>query len=661
MEKVFMDFCDDDFFMVDSKSAFDGNSFVNSLGNMDKICAFDILEKIRYLELENRKIVFDDERIRNKLRYGLLEESKFEQFYSYRKILSVITPSEFLSLYDSSFLKEFFEDDIWRESVFFAALCEKDINQVVEYILQDNTLFEEFYNCSKNFDSFFSELDYDLFKKIIIKMQDIGLECNDDILNNVNIEYQYRIIKEPEINDDTLVSLLSSFRNVVKSDFFKNDSRASYLYTKFNINSLIKKGIKFSDDILAKKDFFELLKSDSIIEFRTNINNVEEYNNPVIIEKRVEEYYNEILSFYNSESNLFNVYEIILNNPGKYKINNSYIFDFEIVHKINSHLLQDENGLFYYKDRDSLLKFLKDETSKKLSEVIIDALFRDNIYNVWINIKEMIRYNSLLDENSKIMDREKEDFYKMILNFDKVDNLDKIILFNKLKDRNFSTIFYCDLRKVKDAAYDGIKNMLISPSLHPEYIDKVSSDKYGVQVYDLRDKEYTMLVSTQDDFREIERYRRNCYSIISNENTQVFGEYDNSSFLYGYDSFENDRVLHMFESDSFSSNYKSEGSRYVNRIMTSEELVKANSGYSEIQLVNVKSDNGKYKYIAKRPDFIVTFNHIENRHVEESKRLNIPIVVISKKKIDKKDINFDIGVDAYVKNFIGEKEHRVRR
>ena len=42
---------------------------------------------------------------------------------------------------------------------------------------------------------------------------------------------------------------------------------------------------------------------------------------------------------------------------------------------------------------------LKMETSKKISEVVIDALFSDNIYNVWINIREMIRYNNKLDKN----------------------------------------------------------------------------------------------------------------------------------------------------------------------------------------------------------------------------------------------------------------------
>ena len=117
----------------------------------------------------------------------------------------------------------------------------------------------------------------------------------------------------------------------------------------------------------------------------------------------------------------------------------------------------------------------------------------------------------------------------------------------------------------------------------------------------------------------------------------------------------------MFESDSYSSNFKDEGSRFVNRIMTSDELVKSNSGYSEVQLVNLKSDKGKYKWEAKKPDFIVVFNAIGDRHIKESKRLGIPIVVISKKKLDKDRDVYDIEPDAYVKDKYSEEEHRIRR
>lgn len=641
------------------------NNIVDKIDDIDEMSAFDILEKIRILETDDIKYVLEDERIKGKLRYGLLFESRDNQWYYYRRILMVITPSQFLSLYDSNYLTQYFLSTTQREEKyrFYAALCECDVNDTVRYVLKDKELYEDFFMQSEGFYSSFEDLNYDLFKEVIFKMQRAGFKLSSHFLSSIRVEHQYDILNEPFINNDTLVFLLPHFNNSVKSYFFENDKRALYLYTKFDINTFLKKGVKFSNAILKDKYFFELMKSDSFIEFRSNVNSAEKNNNPIFIEEKLGKYYDEIISHYDEKNGLFYDYNFILDNPG-YAFDMSYIISKDVLDKVYCHLKEGNVGNFYYEDKDKLMQFLMGETNKKLSEVIVDALFGDNIYNVWINIKEMLRYNSLLNDEDKIIDEDKYALYMMILNFDKIDNGIKIELYNKFKNKNFSLTFYSDLRKIKDAAYGRIKDTLINPSLHPEYIDKASSDKLGVCVYDLRDKDYTMLVRMQDDFREVDHYRRGCYSIISNENTRVFCDNSFSSFLYGYNSFDSDRVLHMFESDSYSSNFKDEPSKFVNRIMTSEQLVKASSCYSEVQLINIKSNERRCRWYAKRPDFIVTFNTITNRHIVEAKRLGIPIVVILRRELDNDDtidVNFDNDIVVYVKDVVGEREHKIRR
>lgn len=656
-KRGFMDFMVDDFF---KPKEFNVNDFINSLGNIKQMKTFELLDRISSLKLDDRKKIFTIQVVKNRLKEVLLLESGFSQWYYYREILKRITAVEFLSLYSVNELKEFFSrNDCGHISVFFSALCESDVNGIVRYVLKDNEMFEYFLEYSEAYS--YDELDYDLVKNIILKIQKEHLSFNDDFLANLSLEYQKELIKETEINDNSLVYLLSSFRNSVNSYFFMNDNRSFYLYNRFNIVNLVKSGVKFNDNILKKRDFFDKLKSSSFIEFRNNINAVEKNNNPIIIEDRLEEYYDELINLYDMQSGLFKEYKNVLDNPKKQEFDNNFIFDFDVVCKISNHLKQDGNKKYYYENREGLEIFLKNETSKKLSEVIIDALFRDNIYNVWININEMLRYNDKLDDKDKVLNSDKVAFYQMILSFDSISNGDKINLYNKYKKNNFSLVFYEDLRSVKDKAYHNIKNKLLNPTVHPEYIDKENTDKYGVPVYDLRDKEYTMLVRTQAEFREVDRYRRGCYCVISNEKTQVFGENDYDSFLYGYNSFDNDMVLHMFESDSFSSNIMDEGSRRINRIMSVDELVKSNNSYNEVQLINVKSDKGKYKWTAKRPDFIVAFDYINERHINESKRLSIPIVIISKKKLDKNDVIYDIEPDEYVYNLYSEHEHRVKR
>lgn len=670
MDKTFMDIFDDTFF---KPKEFNLENFIEGLGNIDEISAFDILDKISVLSDGDREQVLANDIIRKKLRLGLLEESRGNQWYYYREILRKISISDFLSLYDAKFLNEYFTTNggeyLYR---FWAAMCEININTVVSLIIDHDDMLENFLRDSNNFESLFESIDYELLIKILYKLQDKGVEGNYDFLSSIDKENQYLLLKDDNISDDTLVCLINAFSNEVKSYFFKNDSRALYLYDRFDIPLLAKAGVKFNDDILKKKEFFDLLKDKSLINFRGNINNLQRYNNPIVIEDRVEEYYNQMLSLYSSEFDMFKSYREILDNPGmiiSWDKQVSYLFHFDIIDKISSLLRQDEKGKYYFDNVDELELFLKKETSKKISEIMIDSLFKDNIYNVWLNVKEMLRYNNGLKDSDKILDKDKVNFYNLIINFDNLSNLDKFKFYNSFKDKNISLMFYEDLRRVKDYAYDKIKEQLFSiDKCNDSLLYKKSDDLYsdgntfGVDVYDLRNSQYKMLVRTQAQYREDSHYRRNCYSVISNENTSVFGEADSGSFLYGYNGFDNDIVLHMLEQDSFSSGFREQSSRFINRIMTADELVKSSYGYSEVQLVNRKIEGTKYKYSVNKPDFVVVFDNVRDKHIEEAKRLNIPIVIIKKQKLENKiDINFDENLDSYVESVYSENEHKMIR
>ena len=51
---------------------------------------------------------------------------------------------------------------------------------------------------------------------------------------------------------------------------------------------------------------------------------------------------------------------------------------------------RDKNG------REPVKEYLLEITNQKISEIIIDSLFKDTYYNVVLNIKEMLRYNQTL-------------------------------------------------------------------------------------------------------------------------------------------------------------------------------------------------------------------------------------------------------------------------
>ena len=421
-------------------------------------------------------------------------------------------------------------------------------------------------------------------------------------------------------------------------------------------------GVRFSRDILLQNDFFDMLKHSNFSEFRRNINAVEKYNDPLIIQSKLSKYYDELINEYDKDRGIFRYYGEILDNPSllKSRKRDDFIFNFDVKYMFSPYMDYDDDGKLVLKNSDELLDKLKNITSLKLSEVIVDALFCDNIYNVWLNIREMLRYNEKMIPSDRIIADERVSFYELIFNFDNVSSDDKIELFKKLKDKNVNSMFYDDLRKLKDYAYDRIRDDMFVISNNGDKISDELSKKYGTDVYDLRDSKYTMMVRTLGcRYQEGTNNSRDCYSIVSDENNEVHGNYDN---IYGYSSFDNDRVIHMLEMDSFSSDIsdRSGVSRYVNRIMTSKEITNGSSWYSEVDIANKKDDNGKYKTM--KPDFIIAYDLVSDLNVIESKRLGIPIVLIKKsllKDSDRIDTGFKDDVDAY-NSFDGYRNKIVR-
>lgn len=99
--------------------------------------------------------------------------------------------------------------------------------------------------------------------------------------------------------------------------------------------------------------------------------------------------------------------------------------------------------------------------------------------------------------------------------------------------------------------------------------------------------------------------------------------------------------------------------------MTPKELCNGSSWYSEIQIINQKDANGFYA--AKRPDYIVAINYINQEDVYESKRLNIPIVLIKKQLLEKNkmiDVKLTKDEEEYIDEYAQEiyhgKIHRLR-
>lgn len=493
--------------------------------------------------------------------------------------------------------------------------------------------------------SLISQLDYSFILKIIFLMDELELFENFKLVSYLSLDNQYKLLKEP-LKEKTLIKIIPYLDVRVKSFFFKNDKRAYEIFQYFNVSQLAKEGVLFSCEIINSPIFFELLKRESLIDFRINVNNVLRYNPSIFILEKIDKYYDIMIDSYIESTDMFSCYyEYIEEFKKNIKINKKccdYFFDDYIFYKLEE--LQEYDfftGKVSFNNMDKVYQFFSKETGIRLSEIIVDSLFQDNIYNVWLNIKEMLRYHKLLDKEEQILNENIVSFYDMILNIDKLNNSDKIKVYHEYKNKNIGFMFYQDLRNMKNLSYRNIKKELIKLEEYPEFLDEEQTNKYGIPIYDLRDKEYIMLSRCLMKFSDTTIYPRSCYTLFSNENCEFF---NNNLYIYGYYDFDYNKIVHVFENDSHSNDYINKnneiGSDKVNRIMSPLQIVN-NGIYSEIQLMNSKifGDDNLFKNL--KPNFLIVVDNVSKEDVLEARRLDIPIAII-------KNVDLLENVDEYV-------------
>lgn len=648
------------------KSKFSVNLFLEQFDNLDSITSFDFLNYVVTLNDEEKKQVLSNEVVIKKLQ-GLLKESAKDEYPYYEKFMKALNVEDIFKIFDVYFIKNYYRNNSNQNQYrFFYTLVEKDVNKTVTYLLNDDEYFLEFVKDMTRYS--FTNLDYSLLVKIIKKIEERNLEVDFFILKSIKESDQFKLLKE-EFSNDMLFRIVLNLSKDVQQFFYLNDSRFNYLYDKFDIFNLIANGYKFKLDVIEQQEFFDKFKSTSLVQFRTNIN-LFELNQPnIFLEDKIIRYEKELIESYDLNSGLFKQYKYLLENIYLLDDRNfiykgiDFFYDTQINYEIRNFIGYDDNDKIFIKDKEGIVKYLQEVSKRKLNEVIVDFLFQDNIYNVFLNIKEMIRYSEGLIENEKVLDEKQFNFYKTILNLDHL-NKEKIIeIYNKFKDKNIALTFYDDLQKVKNRCYDKIKSELFQPEKMVGNENKELTSKHGVTIYDLRDKEYVILARCLNSkYTQNTHNKRDCYTLLSNENSNVFYR---DGYIYGYSGFDNDCILHMFEGDAYSGDINrsrsSISSDRVNRIMTSREIVTNSYMYSEVQIVNKDSEANNGMFETLRPSFLIVYDEISENIVEEAKRRNIPICIINR-NLDRTlegKIPFNDRIDKYTnERWISNEEER---
>ena len=650
---------------------FSAEIFLKNFDNLEEISSFNFLNYIFRLNSEEKRIVLNDDRIINKLR-GLLKECAKDEYYYYDMICKTLNTSDIFKIFDAKFIKNFYNNNRQQnEYRFFYTILKHDINGALKFLVADDDYFKEFI---KNIDNYnFEKIDYSILVSLLKKIDNSNLNMSNNnwcFLISINNKLQEQLLTE-DFSDDFLVKMITYFNKDIQQSFYLNDKRFNYLWDKFNILGLSRANYNFSKDVVNKNEFFDKFKSTSMVDFRINVNRFLIHQADLAFEEKINKYEDGLISSFNEDEELFTHYKELLNNiellDDRIFISKgiNFFYDSNTNADCRKYVARDVNGKIYIKDKDGLINYLKWSSKVKLNEVIIDRLFKDNIYNVFLNIKEMIRFNKELLPEERVLNQEQVSFYEMILNIDKLDTNTILDIYNKFKDKNIALMFYEDIQKLKNTSYDKIKKDLFQPENMVGLEDKELSEKYGVKVFDLRDKNFVILSRCLPRIHYSSTHtRRECYTLLSNENSNVF---DDNSYIYGFSGFDNDCILHIFEGDSGSGDVKldelSAGSDLVNRIMTSKEIATNSCWYSEVQIVNKKINESNCLFESLRPSFMIVFNEINDKTLEEAKRKNLPICIISH-NIDKElegKIDFNHKIDVYTKEYGMSNEHERRK
>ena len=224
------------------------------------------------------------------------------------------------------------------------------------------------------------------------------------IVDKVNTQFEHygEVPDETPITDKMMgwtgIQLNTITDKTLLQEWLNKDPRAGYLIYKIDINKLLQYNLLIPNSILNDDNFpCYLIKS--------VINNTEFYEKLLLEYKK---YINAILNSYDYNTQIFNFY---FNSSS-----DNYLLPKYLQEKLKN------------SDEKQKITILKEETSFKLSEIIVDSIFEDNIYNVKLNLNEIIRYTS--DINVNLISPEHLNFYKIILNIDSLSNEEKINLYN---------------------------------------------------------------------------------------------------------------------------------------------------------------------------------------------------------------------------------------
>lgn len=417
------------------------------------------------------------------------------------------------------------------------------------------------------------------FETIINFLNELGIFYEDFFESSLNLNYDY-------IDDMVYIynNSLNPFK-VFKSYYLNN------INSKENLVNIIKNYVRYEKLCLS------LLKEELT---------EEDVNKLLILFKR-----EETLEEIPSNINECNIDKLIRNNLINLYNESKTIDDFK-----NVILL----GIF-----DSTLENTKDKLDNYGNTTSLLELKYYNNNNEEVNkmIDDIIYYTSMMEDiiNSNDIDSLKEVASNVINNIDMI-----------LSDYNFSD--YDELmRKLYCKEMDSNLTKIDNDSSKDAVLDKTSSKRYGVDVYNFYDKEYSLLahvMSDREDIDDLMNGRANgsmafiSYSAISHRNQSYY--WGSNKLIFGYDSMPSENYICSSKDNMGSNGAIKRNSTEV------EEVSRKQRGLLEISDTTGNSEVLCYRENMKPKYIIVPGREPNSDEINVAKKYNLIICKTQKKE-----------------------------
>ena len=229
--------------------------------------------------------------------------------------------------------------------------------------------------------------------------------------------------------------------------------------------------------------------------------------------------------------------------------------------------------------------------SSTLDEYIIDYLFEASYFYIDDDLEELLNFcnNGHID-----LSDEKVAIYSSLLNITKLDDQEKLALYNRLSKTCFHEEFYDDMKNAILKRNLDIKENCLTKEKMEEFLNPELTQKYGVPIYTPDNNSFIALEKAINPNRPSDDLPTgHSFSIVSSDNPNAT-YFQKFRYLYDVADLNPVQITHVFPEDSYTK-YKpftetDIASEEKNRLMSTEEILDETLCYNELLILEQGSE-----------------------------------------------------------------------